>query len=73
MAGNERYDAELIRRLGLLFSALLGRVAWLVCACHLGRFESMMSAELGAVEKMMGERGRRSSLAEIGGALSDGI
>jgi hypothetical protein len=32
-----------------------------------------MSAELGAVEKMMGERGRRSWLAEIGGALSDGI
>ena len=33
----ERYDVELIKRLGRLFSAPFA-VAWLVFACQLGRF-----------------------------------
>jgi hypothetical protein len=72
VAGNERYDVELIRRLGLLFSAQRHGLCMLVTLQGL-RLGSMMSAELGAVEKCWGSGVRGHSRAEIGRALSDGI
>jgi hypothetical protein len=74
VAGNERYDVELIRRLGLLFSALWHGLCMLVTLQGL-KLASMMSAELGGGGEMLGERGKRSfeGPKSGGSALSDGI